>query len=98
VPVMDGLVPVTVTVYIPPLPVQLRVLVPEPPVIVVVLRVHVSPVLGETEVASVTVPVNPLTGITKIMLVAATPGLVVTGVGLADIVKSTTWTLMLAVE
>lgn len=59
---MDGVVPVTVTVYVPPLPVQLSVLVPVPPVIDVDDSVQVSPE-GETVVASVTVPVKPLTGV-----------------------------------
>jgi hypothetical protein len=55
---------VTVTVYVPPLPEQLRLLVPEPPVTAGVPSEHERPVLGDTEVVSVTVPVKPFTDIT----------------------------------
>ncbi len=72
-------------------------LVPEPPVMLVGLTEQVSPVVGETLVVSATVPVNPLTGMTVIMDVAATPGVVFTVVGFAVIVKSTTWTVIVAV-
>src|SRR6266516_4863620 len=61
------------------------------------LTEQVSPVVGETLVVSATVPVNPLTGMTVIMDVAATPGVVFTVVGFAVIVKSTTWTVIVAV-
>src|SRR6266516_1099743 len=60
------------------------------------LTEQVSPVVGETLVVSATVPVNPLTGMTVIMDVAATPGVVFTVVGFAVIVKSTTWTVIVA--
>jgi hypothetical protein len=43
--------------------VQLRVLVPVPPVMLAGVRVHVSPV-GEMVLVSDTVPVKPLTGTT----------------------------------
>jgi len=91
------LVPVMVTTYVPAEPVQLSRLVPEPPAIVAVLRLHASPVAGETEVVSVTVPVKPLTGITVTVELADWLGVVLTMVGLANIWKSTTWTLIVAV-
>jgi hypothetical protein len=91
------LVPVTFTVYVPPLPVQLREPVPEPPAIVAGLTLHVRPVLGEIVVVRVTVPVKLLIGITSIVVVPFTPGVVLTVVGLTNIWKLTTWTLMVAV-
>lgn len=97
VPVIDGVEPVTVTVYVPPVPVQLRVLVPEPPVIELGVSVQVSPVLGEIVEVSATVPVNPLSGSMSMLVVPATPGVVLIVVGLANIWKSTTWTLTVAV-
>jgi hypothetical protein len=45
-------------------------------------RVHVKPA-GDTALASATVPVNPFTGATVIVEVAAVPTVVVTAVGLA---------------
>jgi len=57
---------------------------------------QVSPA-GETLVVRATVPVKPLTGITVIVDVPATPGVVFTMVGLANIWKSTTWTVIVAV-
>lgn len=45
---------------------------------------------GETELVSATVPVNPLTGATVMVEVAAVPAAVVTTVGLAATVKSGT--------
>jgi hypothetical protein len=51
------------------------------------VRVQVNPA-GATELASATVPVNPLTGLTVIVEVAAVPTVVVTAVGLAATVKS----------
>ena len=51
------------------------------------VRVHVRPD-GDTVEVRVTVPVNPLIGATVIVEVAAVPTVVVTAVGLADIVKS----------
>jgi hypothetical protein len=52
------------------------------------VRVHTSPA-GATELVSATVPVNPFTGATVIVEVAAAPAVVVTAVGLAVTVKST---------
>ena len=63
--------------------------VPEPPVMLAVLRVHVR--LVELVVAaSATVPVKPLTGLTVTVDVPATPDVVVTLAGLAVRVKSNT--------
>ncbi len=76
---------------------HVSVLVPEPPVMLVGLTEQVSPVAGETLVVRATVPVKPLTGATVIVDIALTPGVVLTVVGLAAIVKSTTWTVMVAV-
>jgi len=55
-------------------------------------RVHVRPA-GDTDELRATVPVNPLTGAMVIVEVAAVPAVVVTEVGLAEIVKSGTATL-----
>lgn len=74
------------------MPVQLRVLLPDPPVMLVGVRVHVRPVAGAMVSVRLTVPVKPLTGITTMLDVPATPGVVVTVDGLANIWKSTTWT------
>jgi hypothetical protein len=60
-----------------------------PRIILVGDRVQVSPA-GETEEVSATVPVNPLTGATVIVEVAAVPAGVVTAVGLAVTLKSVT--------
>ena len=79
------------------MPVHESVLVPDPLVILAGLRVHVSPVAGEMLAVRLTVPVKPLTGMTVIMDVPATPGVVLTTVGLANIWKSTTWTVIVAV-
>jgi hypothetical protein len=51
------------------------------------VRVQVNPA-GDTELASATVPVNPFSGATVIVEVAAVPTVVVTAVGLAATVKS----------
>ena len=58
------------------------------------LRVHVRPVAGEMLLVRLTVPVKPLTDATVIVDIALTPGVVLTVVGLADIVKSTTRTVI----
>ncbi len=57
-------------------------------------RVQVSPA-GDTADVKATVPVNPLTGATVIVEVAAVPTVVVTEVGLAVKVKS--WTTKVTV-
>jgi hypothetical protein len=69
--------------------VQLSVLFPVP-VTLVGLSVHESPVAGEMLEDKLTVPVPPLRPITLIVEVPATPGVVLTVVGLANIWKSTT--------
>ena len=59
-------------------------------------RVQVSPA-GETVEVRATVPVNPFTGATVIVEVAAVPAVVVTAVGLAVIVRSVTVYVTVAV-
>jgi hypothetical protein len=61
------------------------------------VRVQVNPVDGDMEEVSATVPVNPLTGATVIVEVAAVPAVVVTAVGAAVTVKSVTVTITVAV-
>ncbi|SRR6266567_1574063 len=78
------LVPVTVTVYTPALPEQVRVDVCEAPRMTVVgLSVQEASVLGETEVVSETVPENPFNGAIVIVEVALAPAGTLTTVGLA---------------
>jgi hypothetical protein len=60
------------------------------------LKVHVSPA-GDTALVRATVPVNPWSGATVIVEVAAVPAVVVTEVGLAVTVKSSTVTVTVAV-
>lgn len=67
-----------------------------PRVMLLGVRVHVKPA-GETELVRATVPVNPLTGATVIVEVAAVPAVVVTAVGLAVTVKSVTVYVTVAV-
>ena len=70
-------------------PWQDNVDVPDPPVMLVALRVQTR--LVELVVtASVTVPVKPFTGAMVIVDVAVAPALTLTLVGLAVTVKSTT--------
>ena len=64
-----------------------RVDEPDPPVMLVGLRVHVRPA-GETAEARATVPVKPLIGATVMVDVAVAPERIVTLVGLAAIEKS----------
>jgi hypothetical protein len=61
------------------------------------VRVQVRPVAGAIEEVRATVPVNPLTGATVIVDVAAVPALTLTLVGLAVTVKSGTATLNVTV-
>jgi len=58
--------------------------------------VHVSPA-GETLEVNATVPVNPFTGATVMVEVAAVPTLTLAVVGLAATVKSVTITVTVAV-
>ena len=60
------------------------------------VKVHVSPA-GDTVDVRATVPVNPFTGATVIVDVAAVPTLTATLVGLAVTVKSVTVTVTVAV-
>ena len=59
------------------------------------VKVQVNPA-GETELVRATVPVNPLTGATVMVEVAAVPALTATAVGLAVTVKSVTATVTVA--
>lgn len=59
--------------------------------------VHDNPVEGEIELVRETVPVNPLSGATVIVEVAAVPMLAETEVGLAATVKSVTVYVTVAV-
>lgn len=80
--------PVIVTVNVPAtVPVHDSVAVPEPPVIVFGVTVHVRPA-GDTAVVRLTVPVKPLTGAMVIVDVPEDPAMIVILVGLAVIVKS----------
>jgi len=97
VPVIDGVVPVTVTRYVPRVPLHVSVLVPEPPGMLVGLSEHVRPVVGDALVDSAMVPVRPLSGVIVIVELALRPGVVLAVVGLATIWKSTTWTLIVGV-
>ena len=90
------LVPVTVTVYVPALPVHDSVEVPEVPRVTLVgVRVQARPVAGETAAVKLTVPVKPWTEPTVIVEVPEAPASTVTLVGLAVTVKS--WTVKVTV-
>ena len=75
--------------------VQASVEVPEPPEMLVALRVQVR-FVELVMTTRVTVPVKPLTGATVIVEVPATPALTVTLVALAVTVKSWTWYVTVA--
>jgi len=70
--------------------------VPEPPTILVELKVH-ERFVELVVTARVTVPEKPFTGATVIVEVPATPAFTVTLVVLAVTVKSWTWNTTLAV-
>jgi hypothetical protein len=72
------------------LPVQVRVEVPDPPVILVELNVH-DRLVELVVTARPTVPVKLLSGAIVMVEVPATPVFTVTLVGLAVIVKSGTF-------
>jgi len=97
VPVIDGVVPVTVTTYVPPLPEHDIVLLPKPPVTVDGLTLQLSPVNGDMVGVRVTIPVKPFSGRTMIMVNPGVPGVVLMVVGLAEIWKSTTCTFIVDV-
>jgi hypothetical protein len=72
-----------------------RLEVPEPPVILVVVRVH-NRFVELVVAAKVTVPVKPLSEETEIEEVPATLTAVVTDVGLLEIAKSCAWKVTVA--
>jgi hypothetical protein len=78
------------------LPVQVRVEVPDPPVMLVEDNEH-DRLVELVVTARPTIPENPFTGATVIVEVAATPVLTVTLVGLAVTVKFCTWKTTVAV-
>lgn len=83
-------VPVTVTVYTPPGPLQERLEVAETPSRRNVgVRLHVTPD-GETDWRRVTFPVKPFKPAMVMVELAGVPAITVALVGLAAIVKSTT--------
>ena len=85
------------TVYVPALPLHDSVDVCDAPrTMLVGARVQVRPVAGDIVDVRATVPVNPWTGATVIVEVAAVPAFVVTAVGLALTVKSFTVTATVA--
>ena len=73
-----------------------RVEVPEP-VTLVGVRVQVRPVVGDTVAVRLTTPVKPWRAVIVIVEVPAVPAFVETAVGLADMVKSWTVTVTVAV-
>jgi hypothetical protein len=74
---------------------QVRVEVPVPPAMVVVVRLQVRPAGVDAETESITVSVNPLTDDIVIVDAAAAPGLIDGGeTGPAAIWKSATLTLI----
>ena len=81
------LVPVTVTVYDPPEPLQESVEVPDP-VTLVGVKVQVRPVVGLMLEAKLTAPVNPSSAVTVMVEVPEAPARSVALTGLAAIVKS----------
>jgi len=90
-------VPVTVTVNVPLADgVHDKVLVPEP-VTLVGVKVQVMPVAGDEVAVSETTPAKPLTAVTVIVEVPAWPTVTDTLVGLAEIVKSCTVNVTVAV-
>jgi len=92
------LVPVTVTVYVPALPLHDNVEAWDAPRIILVgVSVQVRPVAGEVKLVRATVPVNPSNGATVIVDAPATPALTVTLVGAAVTEKSWTVTVTVAV-
>jgi len=80
---------VTVTVYTPAFPVQESEEVPVPEMLVGV-RAHVRPVLGETVVVRLTTPLKPCNAVIVIVEVPAVPALAKTPIGVAARAKSCT--------
>lgn len=67
------------------------------PVTLVGLRVQTRPVDGDTAAVRLIVPVKPLTAVTVIVEVAVPPTLIEAEAGLAEIVKSWTTKVTVAV-
>ncbi len=86
--------PVTVTVYTPADPLQERPEVPDP-VTLAVVRVHAWPVVGLMLDAKLTTAPKPPCAVMAMVDVPAVPAFTVTSVGLAEIVKS--WTSYITV-
>lgn len=61
---------------------------PDPPAIVVALRLHVMPIVGDVVAVKVTVPPNPLAGLTVIVEFRVEPIFPVRLVGFAPTMKS----------
>jgi hypothetical protein len=96
----EPLVPVTVTVYVPTvLELMVRVEEPDPPGLKLILAGLMEAVgpLGVTDVERLIVPVKPATLRTVIVEVPELPARTFTVVGLADIVKPPTLTVIVAV-
>ena len=70
--------------------------VPEPPVIVVLVKLHVKPVVGEAAKVSVTVSEKPLAGVTVIVELRAELMLPLRLVGFAPTAKSSTVNIAVA--
>ena len=62
--------------------------VPEPPVMLVGLRLQVRPVMGDIVLVRSTVPVKPLTGLSVMVEVPVSPAKMLTLAGLALMMKS----------
>ena len=100
--VRDPLVPVTLTVKVPSgVPVPAEIVSweePDPPVMLVMLSVAVSPVAPVgTDGVRVTASENPLIEFTVMMEALDDPCETTIEVGFADTLKSWTWTVMLAI-
>jgi len=79
----------TVTVYDPAADgLQESVEDPDPPEIVVALRLHVMPIVGDGVAVKVTMPPNPLAGLTVIVEFRVEPIFPVRLVGFAPTMKS----------
>jgi len=96
--VLEPLVPLTITVYVPAAPSHESVEVPEVPrVILVGLKLQLRPVEGETEDASTTVPAKPPIEDTITVDVPKTPVAAATLVGLGLMEKPTATKLKVTV-
>ena len=66
--------------------------------ILVGLRLHVRPVVGDIELTRLTVPVKPFCPVTVIVDMPAVPAFTVMLVGLAPIMKSVTFSMKVPVD